>query len=122
MVEGFEMAAKHKHAPGNVFIMAGPKPVTLEELANGIAESVDVKPPSLRLPQALVWYGVTVLEYAARITGRKAPFSHRSMKFYTGNTAFSIKKAEQVIGFVPKIGLKEGLELTAGWLMENDKI
>ena len=122
MVEGFEMAAKHKHAPGKIFIMAGPKPVTLEELASSIAESVDVKPPSLRLPQALVWSGVTVLEAAARITGREAPFSRRSMKFYTGNTAFSIKKAEQVLGFVPKIGLKEGLELTADWLMENNRI
>ncbi|MFC1923549.1 NAD-dependent epimerase/dehydratase family protein [Chloroflexota bacterium] len=122
MVEGFEMAAKHKHAPGNIFIMAGPKPVTLEELASGIAESVDVKPPSLRLPHALVWSGVTVLEAAARITGRKAAFSRRSMKFYTGNTAFSINKAEQVIGFVPKIGLKEGLDMTADWLMENNRI
>ena len=122
MVEGFEIAAKHKHAPGNIFIIAGPKPVTLEELASGIAESVDVKPPSLRLPQALVWSGVTVLEATARITGRKAPFSRRSMKFYTGNTAFSIKKAEQVLGFVPKIDLKEGLRLTAGWLVDKNRI
>jgi nucleoside-diphosphate-sugar epimerase len=122
MVEGFEIAAKHENGPGEIFIMAGPKPVTLEELASGIAESVDVKPPSLRLPQALVWSGVTVLEAAARITGRKAAFSRRSMKFYTGNTAFSINKAEQVIGFVPKIGLREGLDLTADWLMENNRI
>jgi nucleoside-diphosphate-sugar epimerase len=122
MVEGFEIAAKHKDAPGKIFIMAGPKPVTLEELASGIAESVEVKPPSLRLPKALVWGGVTVLEAGARITGMKAPFSRRSMKFYTGNTAFSIKKGEKILGFVPKIDLTEGLSLTADWLVENNRI
>jgi dihydroflavonol-4-reductase len=122
MVEGFDIAAKHENAPGQIFIMAGPKPVTLEELASAIADSMGVKHPSLRLPHALVWSGVTVLEAAARITGMEAPYSRRSMKFYTGNTAFTIKKAERGIGFVPKIGLKEGLELTAGWLMENDRI
>jgi nucleoside-diphosphate-sugar epimerase len=122
MIEGFAIAAKHKHAPGKIFIMAGPNPVTLEELASGIAESVDVNPPSLRLPQALIWSGVTVIEAAARITGKKAVFSRRSMKFYTGNTAFSIKKAEQVLDFVPKVELEEGLSLTAGWLMDKNRI
>ena len=122
MVEGFEMAAKHKDAPGKVFIMAGPTPVTLEELASGIADSVAVKHPTLRLPQVLVWSGVAALEAAARITGRKAPFSRRSMKFYTGNTAFSIRKAERILGFIPKIGLKEGLHLTAEWLVDNNRI
>jgi nucleoside-diphosphate-sugar epimerase len=44
------------------------------------------------------------------------------MKFYTGNTAFSIKKAEQILGFVPKIDLNEGLRLTADWLVDKNRI
>jgi nucleoside-diphosphate-sugar epimerase len=122
MVGGFEIAAKHKDAPGKTFIMAGPKPVTLEELANGIADCMGVSRPSLKLPYVLVWGGVTALEAAGRITGRNVPFSRRSMKFYTGNTAFSIKKAEHVLGFVPKINLAQGLQLTAEWLVENKRI
>jgi dihydroflavonol-4-reductase len=122
MIEGFEIAAKHQDAPGKIFIMAGPKSVTIAELADGIADSVGVRHPTLKLPYALVWSGVSALEAAERISGWKAPFSRRSLKFYTGNTAFSINKAEQILGFIPEIDLEEGLRMTAKWLVENNRI
>ena len=122
MVEGFEIAANHEVAPGDVFIMAGPKAVTLEELANGIAQSVGVNPPTMKLPQALVWSGVTLMELGSKVTGIKAPFTRRSMKFYTGNTAFSIEKAEKTLDFHPHIALEDGLRSTAKWLRDKKRI
>jgi nucleoside-diphosphate-sugar epimerase len=119
MVNGFEIAAKHENAPGEIFIMAGPKAVTIEELANGIAECVGVEPPTLRFPKALVWTGVVGLEAIAKITSRKAPFSRRSIKFYTGNTAFSIERAEKLLNFKPKTHLSRGLHNTYLWLQEK---
>lgn len=122
MVEGFEIAATHEAPPGEVFIMAGPKSVTLEELANRIARTVGVNPPRLKLPKALVWSGVTMMEMGSKVTGIKAPFTRRSMKFYTGNTAFRIEKAERMLDFHPGVELKEGLRSTAEWLQDNSRL
>jgi nucleoside-diphosphate-sugar epimerase len=122
MVEGFEIAAQHKTEPGEVFIMAGPRAVTLVELVEWIAKYVGVKPPALRLPQSLVYTGCLIMETGARLTGMKAPFTRRSMKFYTGNSAFRIDKAKQSLGFVPHVDLAEGLELTYRWLLQEARI
>lgn len=122
MVNGFEIAAAHENSRGEVFIMAGPRAVTLEELVNGIASSVGASPPRLKLPKSVVWMGCLLLEAGAKATGREAPFTRRSMKFYTGNTAFSIEKARKMIGFNPVVDLQDGLDWTCNWLKENHAI
>ena len=122
VVEGFELAASHPQAPGQVYIMAGPRAVTLVELANAIADTLGVPQPRLKFPLALVWSGCVRLEIAARLTGREAPFPRRSFKFYTGNPAFSIAKARQDLGFEPRTELAEGLQHTAAWLKEVGRL
>lgn len=122
MVSGFELAAQYEGSPGEVFIIAGHEPVTLEHLAEGIAAALKVKPPSWRFPKSLVWLGVTGFELIGKITGMNVPFTRRSLKFYTGNTAFSIKKAETQLNFHPMVELQQGLDLTARWLRENERL
>jgi nucleoside-diphosphate-sugar epimerase len=122
MLAGFELAATHPRAPSEVFIMAGPRAVTLNELAGEIAAVVGVKEPSLKLPRAPVWLGCVLLEAGAKAFKFKPPFTRRSLKFYTGNTAFSIQKAREIIGFDPLVDLKEGLQRTYDWLSSNGKV
>jgi nucleoside-diphosphate-sugar epimerase len=122
LVEGFELAATAPQAPGQVFIMAGPRAVSLEELANAIAGALGVPRPWVKLPYILVWAGCVLLEIASKVTGREARFTRRSLKFYTGNTAFNIAKAQEVLGFEPRTGLVEGLQYTAAWLKETGRL
>lgn len=119
MVAGFELAAGHRAAPGETFIMAGPRAVTLRELAASIAALLQVSPPRLRLPTGLVWAGCYALELGFGLVGRPAPFTRRSLKFFTGNTAFSTAKAARVLGFRPGISLDEGLARTHAWLQSE---
>jgi nucleoside-diphosphate-sugar epimerase len=119
MVAGFEAASTHPKALGEVFIMAGPKPVTLEELVNGIANCLELSPPKLKLPKALVWTGCYALEAAGRVLKKPAPFTRRSLKFFTGNTAFDTRKASEVIGFEAKVDIGEGLAKTTIWIKEG---
>lgn len=122
MNEGFYLAAEKETIPGDIFIMGGPRPVTLRELADEIARCEGVKPPGLQLPHALVMAGCVFLEEGAKIFKFNPPFTRRSMKFYTGNTAFTIEKAEKDLGFCPKIELAEGLGKTYQWLKQNHRI
>lgn len=122
MLLGFMDAAEYEPQQGEIFIIAGPEAVTLEELATGIAACLGVKSPSLRLPSWFVKAGVVLLENGSKLIGMKSPYTQRSMKFYTGNTAFSIKKAEQVLGFQPRVSLGLGLNLTRDWLVDNGRL
>ena len=122
MTAGFELAATHERAPGDTFIMAGPRAVTLEELATEIAACLGVPAPSLRFPLPLVWAGVSAMELAAGVVGKEPPYTRRSLKFYTGNTSFRIDKARDILGFKPQIDLAEGLRCTYDWYRHNQVI
>lgn len=122
MTEGFDIAARSQTNPGDIFIMAGPRAVTLRELADGIASCVGVRSPTLRLPYSLVWAGAGLVEDGAKIAKFNPPVTRRSLKFYTGNNAFSIEKADRILGFRPKIELGEGLGRTYQWLKQNNRI
>jgi dihydroflavonol-4-reductase len=119
MVNGFEVAAQHESAPGQTFIMAGPRAVTLEELANSIADCIGAGRPKLKLPKPLVWTGCLLLEAGFSVLNREAPFTRRSMKFYTGNTAFRTTKAKEILGYEAKTDLEAGLKCTYDWYLEN---
>ena len=122
IVAGFKLASKYSGEPGEIFIMAGKEPTTLKGLADGIADTLEVKRPTLRFPKTLVWIGVSGFELFSKLTGVKAPFTRRSLKFYSGNTAFSIEKAERGLNFHPQVDLMAGLKKTAEWLIENDRL
>lgn len=112
MIDAFELVATHSTAPGEVLIMAGPRAVTLRELTAEIAACLDVPPPRLMLPYALVWPACYLLELAGGALGREMPFTRRSLKFFTGNAAFNTTKAQSLLGFQAHTDLAEGLAQT----------
>lgn len=122
MLDGFLLAAGVESDPGEIFIIAGSSAVTLEELATTIANSLGVKPPALKLPEGFVKAGVVLIEDGSKLIGITPPYTRRSMKFYTGNTSFSIRKAEQILGFRPSVSLEDGVSFTRDWLLENGRI
>jgi len=121
MVAAFEKAALNPGAPGETYIIAGPRAVTLRELADEIAATQGVAPPRLRLPKAPVWLGCLALETVFGLVKREAPFTRRSMKFFTGNTSFSTRKAAEQLGFEARTDLREGLRLTYEWLQHPEE-
>jgi nucleoside-diphosphate-sugar epimerase len=122
MVQGFEVAATHERAPGDVFIMAGPRAVTLRELTGEIANHIGVAPPRLKVPKAIVWPACYALELTGNVVGKEVPFSRRSLKFFTGNTAFSTRKAQKVLGFQAQTELSAGLEDTYNWMTDAHQL
>jgi nucleoside-diphosphate-sugar epimerase len=122
MVQGFEVAATDDRALNDVFIIAGPRPVTLLELTQAIAATLGKPAPSLKIPTALMEPAAAVSETVFGLLGRHAPLTRRSLKFFTGNTAFVTRKAETCLGFKANIDLPEGLRRTYQWMQENGQI
>jgi nucleoside-diphosphate-sugar epimerase len=54
----------------------------------------------------------TAVELLFRAAGREPPVSRRSLRFFTGNTAFDVSRAREVLGFTPRYDVESGLRET----------
>jgi nucleoside-diphosphate-sugar epimerase len=122
LVAGFLLALDHPRAPGEAFIVAGPRYVSQTELAALIARHTGGRVLPFRVPaRPLVWAGA-VCEALCIPFGIDPPLHRRRVEFWTRSRAFSIEKARRVLGYAPKVDLDEGIARTvaayreAGWL------
>lgn len=112
MLDAFDLCAQHPDAAGQVFVIGDDAAVTVRELITRMAVVCGAPVPSLAVPLwAMQAVGMGV-ERVCRLLQREPPFSRRSLKFFTNNTSFDIRKARMVLGFKPQVTLQEGLRLT----------
>jgi nucleoside-diphosphate-sugar epimerase len=109
-IAGLERCAEVPEAIGETFIIAGSKPVTINELLNEIAAAQGVPAPSIHLPMPLGLLAAYALQIAFRVIQRSPPFSRRSLDFFLKHNAYDISKARRMLDFNPAV------DLTAGFL------
>lgn len=115
-VRGLELCAEANGVTGQVYIIAGEEPVTIEKLARTIAEVQGLRPPSIHLPVALGQMAGHTLQLAFKPLGRQPPFSRRSLDFFLKDNAYDISKARHDLGFQPQVDLRTGVIRTLRWL------
>jgi nucleoside-diphosphate-sugar epimerase len=115
LIEGILLCGTNEKSIGNVFILAGEAPVTLNQLVAVIAEILDVPPPRLHFPVAPVYLAGFLCELLCKPFGINPPLYRRRVDFFRKNRAFDISKAKRELGFEPKTDLRTGISLTAGW-------
>jgi nucleoside-diphosphate-sugar epimerase len=115
LIEGFVLCGRHPHALGEVFTIAGEKYTTIKDLVNLIADVLKKPSPRWRIPFWPVYASAVVCEKTCRLFG-VSPFLYpRRVEFFHLDRAFSIEKSKNILGYQPKVGLREGLERTAGY-------
>lgn len=119
LARAMRIAAEHPAAVGEVFIIAGPDCVTLNELVERLARVYDVPPPKLHLPAAPFFAAAWACEKLCVPLGIEPPIYRRRVAFFTKSRAFRTDKARDVLGFEPEVGLDEGLRDTARWYREQ---
>lgn len=119
LIRGFLLAARCEEALGEVFTIAGPRYTTVRELANLVAEVLGKPRPKLRVPFAPVYAASVVCDTLCRMIGISPPLYPRRLDFFSKDRAFSTEKAQRMLGYVPKVDLKEGLQRTAKWYQEQ---
>jgi len=113
---GLDLCARHAKAPSETFILASGEAPSLRELVAAVAESQGVPAPRLRAPVAPMWLLGLGLEIAFKLAGKDAPFSRRSLKFFTNATVFDSGKIRSVLGFAPAVTWREGILKTSAAL------
>ncbi len=119
LVDGIIRCGTQAAAVGEVYILTGEAPVTLNQLVQQIAAVVAVPPPRLRLPVLPLYLAGFLCEVLCKPLGIEPPLYRRRVDFFRKDRAFSIQKAQTQLGFAPKVDLACGLRQTAAWYLEK---
>ena len=117
MIDAFLLAETSLAASGEVMIVGDQEATTIRDLVDKIAKITGAKPPR-SVPLGLLWAAAVTAEAAFLPLGKEPPISRRSLRFFTGNTAFSTERARSLLGFEPRYDLTRGLAEThelLGW-------
>lgn len=119
LVEGIILCGTEDAAVGEVYILTGDAPLTLNQLVAKIAAVVGVVPPRWRLPVMPLYMAGYLCEILCKPFGIEPPLYRRRVDFFRKDRAFSIQKAQTQLGFAPKVALESGLQQTAAWYLEK---
>jgi nucleoside-diphosphate-sugar epimerase len=119
LVSGIMLCAEHPQALGEVFLLAGERYTSINELVVAVARAVGVEPPRRRLPLAPLLGAAWTCETLCRPFGIEPPLHLRRCDFFHKARGFSIEKAKRRLGYQPKIELDEGFRRTAQWYVEH---
>ena len=111
-VRGLELCAIGEGAVGQVYFIAGPESVTINELVQTIAEVQGFRSPRLRLPLVLGLAAAYAAQWLFKPLRRPPPISRRTLDFFTKDNAYDVSKARRELGFAPQVKLRAGLEMT----------
>lgn len=115
LIEGFRLCGTVPSAAGRTYILAGGEVTTLNELTGIIADEAKVPPPRLHLPVWPFRAAGALCEAICAPLGIEPPIYRRRVDFFTKSRAFDISRARAELGYVPSIGLREGIARTLRW-------
>ena len=115
LVDGFLLAATRQEALGVVFTIAGERYTTLNELIQLIADALGQRLKQFHLPLGPVLAASVVCDRVFRVIGLSPPIYPRRVEFFQLDRAFSIDRAQRLLGYSPRVSLVEGLRRTGEW-------
>jgi nucleoside-diphosphate-sugar epimerase len=115
LVEALRHAAASEPAPPEPVVVAGPEPLSTDEMIDGIARALGRPPPRLRIPLAPLLWTAALLEATLRPIGVQPPLHRRRMNFFVRSFRFDLEPARRALGFSPAVAFDDGAAATAEW-------
>lgn len=119
LVAALLLCAECPRATGRSYNIAGERPVTVRELATAIAHALGRELPVGNIPLWLANLASDVFAVMPGMKGERAPLTRSRVKFLTNSRVYDITRARSELGYAPKVGLEEGMGLTASWYYKH---
>lgn len=119
VVKGLLNCARKREAIGNVYIIAGEKPIELDNLIKIIAELLKVRIPKIKVPVLVGRFTALLMELIFDAIRKEPPLSRRRLDFFLSHQSFDISKAVYEIGYKPDFDIYSGMRTTIEWYLEN---
>jgi nucleoside-diphosphate-sugar epimerase len=112
LVDAFLRACEAPSARNQELIVAGPRAATLREILDTAARAAQRRAfgPQLPLKPMLALAGL--VEDACTKLNWRPPIYRRRMDFYLNDAAFDSSRAQQLLGWRPRVDLQEGITAT----------
>jgi nucleoside-diphosphate-sugar epimerase len=115
LADAFLRACVLPGAASQELIIAGPEAVPLRNLLEQLAIVVNRRRCGPRLPLRPMQWLSALVEDLSKVLKVSPPLYRRRMDFYINDAAFSTARAQSVLGWRPRVKLREGLALTDSW-------
>jgi nucleoside-diphosphate-sugar epimerase len=119
LVDGIILCGEHPNAIGQTYVLGGRRYTTLSELVQAVGRVVGKPVRSGHLPVAPLMAAAAACEWLCKPFGIEPPLYPRRLDFFVKDRAFSIAKAQQELGYQPKVDLEDGLRRTFEWYRQN---
>ncbi|HKI04908.1 MAG TPA: NAD-dependent epimerase/dehydratase family protein [Thermoanaerobaculia bacterium] len=119
LVDAFVQVMADGVGDGEAYLIADEEYLEIEDLVRRVGKALGVE---VKVPHYPVWPVVAaghVCEKVCRPFGITPPIFPRRVDWYRQNRAFKIDKARRDLGYVPKVGIDEGLRRTAEWYRQE---
>jgi nucleoside-diphosphate-sugar epimerase len=115
----FLLCVERSQAPGRSYNIAGERPVSVRNLATAIAHALGKELPAGSIPLWLANVASDLFTVMPGMKGERAPLTRSRVQFLTHSRIYDISRARSELGYSPKIGLEEGMGLTAAWYYKH---
>jgi nucleoside-diphosphate-sugar epimerase len=115
LVDAFLIVMDPEKGRGETYIIADEVYVTVKDLVRRVGQAMVVNLKIQHFPILPLIVAGHVCEKVCKPFGITPPIFPRRVDWYRQVRAFRIDKAKQDLGYRPRIGLDEGLKMTADW-------
>jgi nucleoside-diphosphate-sugar epimerase len=119
LIQGISLCTDNKAAFGKTFLITGEKPISVEDLAKTIAEELGVSLPKIKIPIVIANTAAVIFELGTKVANYEPLLTISRVRFFTENRSFTCRKAGDELGYVPRVGFKEGVRRTVCWYRDN---
>jgi nucleoside-diphosphate-sugar epimerase len=112
VVQGIILSAASMDAEGKIYFLSDNRFYTNEEIANEISFALNTKVLRLKLPRLIMPF----CSFIGERTNKHGIINRDKMRELNhSHWICNAEKARKEIGFIPKVGIKEGIKWTADW-------
>lgn len=115
LVRAFRIAAEHSDVNGEIFTIAGERPVTLEHTMNTIAKEYGVRLFPFKIPVLPFQLIGDLFELICKPFGIEPPIHRRRADFFIKHRAFKTAKAIERLGYKASLPFEDECRLVANW-------
>jgi len=110
LVNAFKLAMDKSDLNNEIYIIGGESHHSLKEMANLVADKLEVRRPWIHLPvKPMQWLG-SLCEAVCTPFGIQPPIFRRRVDFYTKSRHFDCNKAHRELGYVPAQSFEQELD------------
>ena len=108
------LAASDRGAPWRTYHVAGPRPVSIAELAATFGRLLGAARPRT-VPSWLLYALASAGEAIAPALGLTPPIARSAVDFFASSRAFATTRAAEELAWRPSVDLAEGARLAVAW-------